>query len=52
MNLTLLPEIAAFVIVVESGSFSAAARKLGTAPSSVSPTFFRLAQALGVQLFH
>ncbi len=52
MNLTLLPEIAAFVIVVESGSFSAAARKLGTAPSSVSRSISRLEKELGVKLLH
>ncbi|MER0127580.1 LysR family transcriptional regulator [Franconibacter daqui] len=52
MNLTLLPEIAAFVIVVESGSFSAAARKLGATPSSVSRSISRLEKKLGVKLLH
>lgn len=52
MNMTLLPEIATFVVVVECGSFSAAARKLGSTPSSVSRSVSRLEQALGVKLLY
>lgn len=50
MNLALLPDIAVFVQVVESGSFSAAARKLGSTPSSVSRSVSRLERELGCKL--
>lgn len=50
MNLALLPDIAVFVQVVESGSFSAAARKLGSTPSSVSRSVSRLESELGCKL--
>lgn len=40
-----------FVSVVETGSFSAAARLLGTAPSSVSRQISQLEQRLGASLF-
>lgn len=50
MNLALLPDIAVFVQVVESGSFSAAARKLGSTPSSVSRSISRLERELGCKL--
>ena len=36
----------------ESGSFSAAARKLGTSPSAVSRSVAKLEQALALQLLH
>ncbi|MCC4104787.1 LysR family transcriptional regulator [Serratia ureilytica] len=53
-NLTyaLLAEMAVFVQVVESGSFSAAARKLGASPSAVSRSVAKLEQALALQLLH
>jgi DNA-binding transcriptional LysR family regulator len=41
-----------FVAVAESGSISAAARKLDAPKSSVSRSVAALEQALGVQLFH
>lgn len=41
----------AFVRVVEAGSFSAAARTLGTTPSAVSKGIARLEQQLNVTLF-
>ncbi|WP_105648791.1 LysR family transcriptional regulator [Cronobacter dublinensis] len=50
MNLALLPDIAVFVQVVETGSFSAAARKLGSTPSSVSRSVSRLERELGCKL--
>ncbi|HAU5471071.1 TPA: LysR family transcriptional regulator, partial [Cronobacter sakazakii] len=50
MNLALLPDIAVFVQVVESGSFSAAARKVGSTPSSVSRSVSRLERELGCKL--
>lgn len=49
-RLRLLPDMAAFVLVAESGSFSAAARQLGLAPSSVSRQVARLEKALGMRL--
>ena len=41
----------AFVRTVEAGSFSAAARLVGTTPSAVSKSIERLEQRLGVKLF-
>ncbi|MBN5379848.1 LysR family transcriptional regulator [Serratia nevei] len=52
LSYALLPEMAVFVQVVESGSFSAAARKLGTSPSAVSRSVAKLEQALALQLLH
>ena len=46
----LFEEMAVFVRVVETGSFSAVARQLGATPSSVSRSVARLEQALGTQL--
>ena len=46
----LFEEMAVFVRVVESGSFSAVARQLGATPSAVSRSVARLEQALGTQL--
>jgi DNA-binding transcriptional LysR family regulator len=45
-------EMEAFVQVVESGGFSAAARLLDMTPSAVSKLVARLEQRLGVQLVH
>lgn len=47
---TLLPGMAVFARVVESGSFSAAARQLGTTASAVSRQVARLEQALSLRL--
>ena len=41
-----------FVRVVDSGSFSAAGRQLGVAPSSVSRQINELEEDLGARLFH
>jgi DNA-binding transcriptional LysR family regulator len=49
---SLLAEMAMFVQVVESGSFSAAARRLGTSPSAASRSVAKLEQALALQLLH
>lgn len=46
----LLPGMAVFVRVVEAGSFSAAARQLGTTASAVSRQIARLEQALSLRL--
>jgi len=48
--LTVLPEMVAFLRVAELGSFSAAARHLGTTPSAVSRQVARLERELGVRL--
>src|SRR6476469_3352190 len=41
-----------FVSVIDSGSFSAAADRLGQTPSGVSRTISRLEAALGMTLMH
>lgn len=48
--LPLLPDMAAFVQVIETGGFSAAARKLGVTPSAVTRQVQRLERALSIQL--
>lgn len=45
------PGLVAFVRAVEAGSFSAAARDLGTTPSAVSKSVARLERHLGAKLF-
>ena len=45
-----LGRVAAFVAAVESGSFSAAARKLKVTPSGVSRAVNRLEAEIGVRL--
>lgn len=47
---TLLPELATFVQVVDSGSFSAAARQLGATPSAISRSIARLERELNTRL--
>ncbi|CAG9165909.1 LysR family transcriptional regulator [Cupriavidus respiraculi] len=46
-----LPGLSAFVRAVETGSFTAAAKLLGTTPSAVSKSIARLEARLGVRLF-
>lgn len=46
----LLDEMAIFVKVVETGSFSEAARQLGASPSAVSRSISRLEKALAIRL--
>lgn len=48
--LPLLPDLAVLVMVVEAGSFSAAARLQGSTPSAVSRQIARLEAALGLTL--
>lgn len=48
--MALLPDMAVFVMVVESGSFSAAAKQLSVTPSAVSRQISRLEEALAVRL--
>jgi DNA-binding transcriptional LysR family regulator len=45
-------EIAAFTLAVDTGSFSAAARKLGLTPSALSKLISRLEDRLGTRLLH
>lgn len=48
--IAMLPDLAVLVRVVDAGSFSAAARQLGTTPSSLSRQVARLEAALAVRL--
>ena len=50
LPLPLLGEMAIFVKVVETGSFSEAARQLGSSPSAVSRSISRLEKALATRL--
>ena len=50
LSVTLLTEMVVFVKVVEAGSFSAAARQLGSSPSAVSRSIARLEKALAIRL--
>ncbi|MCI1032600.1 LysR family transcriptional regulator [Raoultella terrigena] len=52
MNISLLPDLALFVQIVEQGSFSAVARLAGTTPSAVSRSVSRLEQEMGSKLLH
>jgi DNA-binding transcriptional LysR family regulator len=47
---SLLPDMATFVCVVETGSFTAAAKQLGITPSAISRQIARLEKALGLIL--
>lgn len=49
--LTLLPDLAAFILVEQEKSFTAAAKKLNVTPSALSKTITRLEKALSVKLF-
>lgn len=52
MNLSLLPDLALFVQIVEQGSFSAVARQAGATPSAISRSVSRLEQEMGCKLLH
>lgn len=47
----LLPDLASYILVVNEGSFTAAAKKLGVTPSALSKTITRLENALSTKLF-
>lgn len=49
--IALLPDLASFILVVNEGSFTAAAKKLDVTPSALSKLITRLEQALQVKLF-
>ena len=50
MNPNLLPDLATFVLIIDQGSFSAAAKIAGATPSAMSRSVSRLEQALGSKL--
>lgn len=50
--MTGLPALIAFAETAKHGSFAAAARELGGAPSTLAKAVARLEQSLGVRLFH
>ena len=52
MNPNLLPDLATFVLIIDLGSFTAAAKATGATPSAISRNVSRLEQALGSKLLH
>ena len=52
MNPNLLPDLATFVLIIDQGSFTAAAKATGATPSAISRSMSRLEQALGSKLLH
>lgn len=48
--ITLMPDMASFVAVVDAGSFSAAAKRMGMTPSATSRQISRLETALSIKL--
>lgn len=48
--IALLPDLASYILVVNEGSFTAAARKLNVTPSALSKLITRLEKALSVKL--
>lgn len=49
--ITLLPDLASFILIVEEGSFTAAAKQLNVTPSALSKLVTRLEASLSVKLF-
>ncbi|MCE0495345.1 LysR family transcriptional regulator [Vibrio salinus] len=49
--ISLLPDLAVFILIVQEGSFTAAAKKLDNTPSALSKLITRLEKALSVKLF-
>ncbi|SJN19693.1 Transcriptional regulator, LysR family [Vibrio casei] len=49
--IALLPDLATFILVVNKGSFTAAAKELGVTPSALSKLITRLEASLSVKLF-
>lgn len=52
MNPNLLPDLATFVLIIDQGSFTAAAKATGATPSAISRSVSRLERALGSKLLH
>lgn len=51
-DFSLMPDMATFVLVVETGSFSNAARQLDATPSAASRSIARLERAMNARLLH
>ena len=49
--IALLPDLASFILIVNEGSFTAAAKQLDVTPSALSKLITRLEKALSVKLF-
>ncbi len=49
--IALLPDLASFILIVEEGSFTAAAKRLEVTPSALSKMVTRLEASLSVKLF-
>ena len=49
--IALLPDLATYIVIVNEGSFTAAAKTLGVTPSALSKLITRLEAALSVKLF-
>lgn len=49
--ITLLPDLASFILIVEAGSFTSAAKQLDVTPSALSKLVTRLEASLSVKLF-
>jgi DNA-binding transcriptional LysR family regulator len=49
--ISILPDLATYIVVVNEGNFTAAAKKLGVTPSALSKLITRLESALSVKLF-
>ncbi|MBU2896168.1 LysR family transcriptional regulator [Vibrio hepatarius] len=49
--ISLLPDLASFILIVDEGSFTAAAKKLKVTPSALSKLITRLEYALSIKLF-
>ncbi|OLQ86408.1 LysR family transcriptional regulator [Vibrio panuliri] len=49
--ITLLPDLATFILIVNQGSFTAAAKQLEVTPSALSKLITRLEKALSIKLF-
>ncbi|KGY11593.1 LysR family transcriptional regulator [Vibrio tubiashii] len=49
--ITLLPDLASFIVIVDEGSFTAAAKSLDVTPSALSKLVTRLEVSLSVKLF-
>ncbi len=50
--MNLMPDLAAFIMVVNEGTFTAAAKRLNVTPSALSKLITRLEKALSVKLFN
>ncbi len=49
--IAVLPDLAAFILVVNEGSFTLASKQLNVTPSALSKLITRLEKALAIKLF-